>query len=494
MIEYILNDYNLFLKLLSIDSLTSTIYFIKNLIDNKLTESQIVNMSNSLYNKGIVDRYIYYLLITIFYNGLKYFVYCSGLMYIVYLLILCTTIPFILNIILISKSFNKIMLIKENIIKKYISKMLIFIIKFVSKNFLDKDVQLKSKEILKIFNNYEHITEYFEEIIKNFLIVIIFARLKSYAPRISYKVSKMIYNYKMGYDLKNYNITTAKTTITDIIENHKWKDILNPNTQKAILYIYETSDDNKTFTKIMNNINYKFWKIVAIWTLISSFNSLWLGFIMSMTWIIYKEKSFEILVKRMVYGTIIGFLFMFSNEYLLFSIISQIGYDLIFSNLTKILVKSIVKKIKKIIKNMYELSKYKYVFMLSSLYYIILWINGTDYISNVNVLMILSMLILFDDYKKTLPFMFNIYSVLLTKFNIMHYIYCQLLCMFILFYIIDLKNITDYIISLPISYKVTKKREIIKDNIIENYITENNKNNKGNTVNNNKYIIENYCE
>ena len=106
-------DYNLLLTEITFDSLFSAIYFIKAFINNNLTESQILSTSNSLYCRGIIDRYIYYICVYLIYKAfiiffwLDYLYFPSGLI----------VIPQIANLILKSPIFEMLLEKKDFIIR-----------------------------------------------------------------------------------------------------------------------------------------------------------------------------------------------------------------------------------------------------------------------------------------------------------------------------------------------------------------------------------------
>ena len=61
-------EYNLFIKMITLDSLLNAIYFIKIFINNNLSDSQIVTEIGSIYTGTSLDRYIYYCLSYLFYK------------------------------------------------------------------------------------------------------------------------------------------------------------------------------------------------------------------------------------------------------------------------------------------------------------------------------------------------------------------------------------------------------------------------------------------
>ena len=134
-------EYNIFIKMMTLDSLISAINFIRIYINKNLSDSQIVNKSNSLYAGTLLDRYIYYSIVYILYKIICVFLW-RGDIYILNFLSTATIIPYLLNNILISKIFAIIREKKEMFVKIIISKICAITIKWYSKMYLDKEIKI----------------------------------------------------------------------------------------------------------------------------------------------------------------------------------------------------------------------------------------------------------------------------------------------------------------------------------------------------------------
>src|SRR5689334_11268538 len=93
---FISNEYSLLCKLITLDSLFSAIYFITNFINKNLSDSQILRNTSLLYRVGILDRYIYYILLSLCYKIINIFLWTDNIIPLYYFGII-SIIPYVLN-------------------------------------------------------------------------------------------------------------------------------------------------------------------------------------------------------------------------------------------------------------------------------------------------------------------------------------------------------------------------------------------------------------
>ena len=222
------SSYDLMLKMISIDSLFLAIHFFKTFFNHNLTESQIVSKSTTLYQGSLLDRYILYVTKYISYKGLCYFFWLNEF-YPIYFGIHILIIPPIFNKLLTSEWFNIIRKKKEEFVKIFISKQCAQVIKFFSKIYLNKNIEIKYKEIIPLLNNYQESLNYFFDGLKNLLVILLLEYIKKCSPNFYYRVTKYIYNYKTGETLASFNSLSAKKTLNDIIDKKRWDELLKPN-------------------------------------------------------------------------------------------------------------------------------------------------------------------------------------------------------------------------------------------------------------------------
>ena len=478
-IEYYLQEsYNLLLNMITIDGMITATNFIKLYINKNLTESQVIDESGKIYEKGTIDRYIYYILTYILYK-----IICMSIWIreskILYISLILTIIPKILNKILRSEIYRYIERKKQNIIKSIVSKQIIKIIKIISEVYVKKKIEIEKEEIIRILDNNEKMIEGFKIVMKNSIIVIFMLYIKKYTNKLYYVLIKQIYNYKTGDILESYNTSSAKEKILYMIEKKKWEEILKPNIYKAIIHLY---DNNTTETNniqiIINNINNYTIKFISIWTISSFFENIYIIPIISLILLIYriKKKSIKVLKKVIIIIITTIMSIYYKNEYLMLSLICQFGDILIINNVVYNIISYFYNEIKK---KIYELILYnkKYnIYCISSYVYILLFksIIKNDkyrlmhliYISTIN-----------NNYKKNIIYIFIVLLSDISKYNYLHITYNTILIYTIIGNEKIIKNIYNKIKNYIYirkkegkeKKKIEKKYKILEKNIQNDY-------------------------
>ncbi len=269
-IMYLCSNINLFISLITIDSIYNAVDFIKNISDKKLTDSQVVNTSNNLYKIGTIDRYIYYsgtYVIHIFISNLV----CNCELIIVRYMIGLTLLPFIFNNI-IYKKLNKIFVAiineRTEIIKKIYCTQTANMIIYLKKIYFGNNVLLDKQEIINALYNLDNIKSEIWLFIRTFIIVYVLMYLRKYF-RMYYKIAKYIYMYGYGEYVKDITLENAKILFENIINNKKYDQITKPMFIQSMIYLYNEREDNGEFTKFIKQIKYKTCMMFALWTLSS---------------------------------------------------------------------------------------------------------------------------------------------------------------------------------------------------------------------------------
>lgn len=349
------NEFNMFIKMITIDSLFCAFHFFKTFINNNIPESQIITQSSQLYNGSLLDRYIIYSLYFAFYKLFCNIIWISDFN-ILYYTIFVHLIPSLLNKMINSLLFNYFRLQKENIIKLLISKNFAYVINFFSRLYLNKDMNIKHKELLPLFDNYKETINNFLEFVKNGLVLFLLIYIKSYSPNFYYKVIKYFYNYKTGNMLVSFNVDSAKYLLTNLISSKKWDELSNPNTLRAIFYLYQMNEEKTDLLKnLIINFNYNLGKMFSIWTISSFFNFVLLSPILSFFIIIYKNVNNLVTKKHqlvsLLLASIIGF---YSDNFFLTSFFCQFGDLIFFNKVTFNIMKFLIKKTKKLSGKIYK--------------------------------------------------------------------------------------------------------------------------------------------
>jgi hypothetical protein len=438
--NYILLDYNFFLKITSIDSLFSAIHFIKIFISRNLTDSQIISKSNALYLASLLDRYIYYIILYCICKLIGNFIWLNDNYYL-YSICTFSVIPNIINYISTTQFFQKMREKKEYLIKMIISKIFVSIIKFYSKIYLQKEVIIKNKEIFCLLNDYKETIKYFHEVLKNLLIILILSYVKDYSPKLYYNIIKHVYNYKMGDVLVSFNNKNSKQYLLDIIENKKWSELNKPMTYKAVIHIYQYNNDKSDmFKRFITEFNFSLIKMFTVWTIASLLDKFYVIPILSFIMLIYRSyktgyKKFNFVseIGILIFASLIGF--FLTNYYIidkifqfgLVSALCQFGLKLFFNKVTfiliKILTKNTHKKAEKIFVNNKNISL---SFLVTLVYAITLrFMNISEHYLIIG-LNILTNILMSIEIKKQIMFGTIIASTYLSNFNTYHIIFNSL--------------------------------------------------------------------
>ena len=417
---------NLLFQSISIDSLYSAMFFIKHFIDDNLTESQIIDVSSSLYNGSVFDRYIYYSMIYSIYIIMCNLLWVDDINIIYYGLLL-TTIPFIINKVLRSILFDKIKERKEYFIKLIVSKQLSSLIKKSAYVYLDREIEIDYREILPILKSYSDTITYLQYVLKNTLIMFLVSYVKKYSTKFYYKMLKYIYNYKTGTTLESYNKESAKKMLTNIIDNKQWYELMKPNIYRAIFLLFQTNDDDTDFIKIIiNKFNYKMITMFTIWTITSFADMFFVAPLISTFFHFYKKKNKNLSIRNLhklfvlMLATLSGY---YINSIFLTSFICQFGYSILFNNITISSLRSIKNELVNNLRLINKTNlKYNFPTVLTLLYTISY--GYMPELQNTSIIISLVYILLInDDYKKCFILASMVTSGNISNFNITHLIH-----------------------------------------------------------------------
>lgn len=350
-LQWFLPIHHLLIKMFTIDSLFCTYHFFRTFINNNISESQIVKHSNLIYEGSTLDRYILYVCEYLFYKIICILFWVEDISIIYYFLIL-TIIPSILNKIIKCDIFSIIKKEKEKMVKIIISKQFAQLINFFSKIYLNKDINIKHKELLSLLNNYKDTIDYFFIVLKNVLIILLLLYIKNYSPNFYYRITKYIYNYKSKEMLISFNAESAKNMLVNIIDNKQWIELLKPNVYKAIFYLYQINEEKTDLLrKFITNFNYTLLKMFTIWTISSFLNNIIIVPLISLFLLIYKKGKYIVNDSKSILqiGVIICSILIgwHIKSFFLTSLCCQFGYILIFNKIIYSVYRLIMKKIKK---------------------------------------------------------------------------------------------------------------------------------------------------
>lgn len=363
--SYMICDQNLLISLISIDSLLSATKFMTETLT--FTKKQ-GNDTNSFFTSSIIDRYILYGLIYVFYNTFMIFWWLDDL-FIMKLLLMHT--PLIIDYALL-KYFLMINTTRLTLTKKIIAKMVAKIIKYFSKIYLDKIVSIKHDEILPLIIDYEKVIDYILNILKNMLIIMLLNYIKSYSSTLYFSIKK-IYHYKTSEILNSFvSKDHSRELLINIINTRNWKELLKPNTFKAIMHVYQMSQNNITVSDIIIHINLNMTKFFTLWTIGSFVNINAIIPLISILILLVRYIGYNCFSRKNI---IVNFIILvvsmiFPGDMMYISFMCAFGADLFLNSFTKItsyvVYKKIVKKLKMV--NIYYLYEWVIIFLYMIIY------------------------------------------------------------------------------------------------------------------------------
>lgn len=477
-LSFYYNNTNILFLLVNMDSLLSCFYYFKNVLNKKISDSQIVSKMSKKIKTPTIDRYIYYTMLYMIYKIITISFWQDDIIYL-YFFFLLGVIPTVQNKLKINHFIKQIGTSREKIIKLFFAKKLSILMKMNSENLLGEKIKIKSKDIIPLLNNYKQIIDYFYEIIKNIIICTIFGSMKNYSDGVYWTVKK-VYTMKTGDNITSFSTQNdilvhkkkAQQMIINIILKKDWEKLLKPNVYKAVMFLYSTNDNNyDNIVEIIKIINFKIASLTTVWA-ISSFcgNIILIPFICFMIWI-YRKNDYKILnwfnrILIMCIGHVTGTYF---NNYLISATICTFMYDLCFNKYVKIFLQIIIKKIKKL-KIKLNIGMLKYLlYVLFVLYYN----NPICYFLN-----ILYHIIVNFDMNNILIMCYLLGMGWFSNYNMAHNMFNSLV-IYCIMNNIEISSLYNFI------NKLIKKDTVCGAKIIESY--SNNSNNNHNNINDNVF-------
>ncbi len=461
-----------------IDSLFSAIYFIKFFILNESSHQELLTYINKLYKVDLINRYIYYLTLEIFYIIICNLFWNTNIIFLYYFLLL-TICPEILNYIChnyLYKYINFIDIEKKKFMKVIICKQLASVINTLSMICIDKNSEINFNELLFLFDDYDKTVGDFLIFFKNFLIIslIHYARKKSntiYSTLITY-----FYNYKTGELIESIDLETAKKRFSKVIFRREWKKLLSTEILQSIIYIYSLQNNSKIdyITIHVTKFNYTLIKMFTIWSIGSFIDKPYLLSLLSLFFLIYR-KPFKIYFEKdslykYTFRLLASLIGIFFKNYFFLSFICEFGYAFTFNKIMNTIVLYIYHKFEKILHICIHFNKYN-IFLITIFIYIevIKFINQQFFIPyEYHILNYIFYLININNNYKRIVINLIIFVGILSNYDEYHIIYIlgiSYLCI----------NIDNYFSNnRDLALSILKKK--ININIIESYYkTRNNK-------------------
>jgi len=326
---------------ITIDSLINAITFVKVNFSKDLTKSQII-ASADIYGTSLIDRYIYYILLTIIVYSIKVFFWLESHTYIAavsYTLVIPKTLTYLLKY----SPMSHIIVAKETIIKIMMAKQIKLFLSYYSKTYLNKNIKIKYTELLPFIDDYNNILSLFFNILKNSLLLFLLSKAKN--NNYYYELIKYIYNYKTGELINSYNYDSARTYLISTMENKRWEELSKPNIYKAIFHLYDLgrSDEDNIIKIVFINVNLKLLKFFTIWSLTSVTNTIYVPCVLSLLFVL-NQSYLDIAVEAvfLAVGCIVN---MIVPSHFVCCFIFQFGSMCVFNKLSYFLFRKAKKKV-----------------------------------------------------------------------------------------------------------------------------------------------------
>lgn len=309
---------NMLLNIITHDSIFSSIDCMIDIIktnENNIINN-IINNKKSVYKYGIIDRYLYYIIINLFTIMINLLLW-DYYKIIIYWIVMITTIPNILNIILDNRKYKKIkkkiMNPLNKIFRFLILNCLSYIINNICINSINNNPELKYNELTKLIDKDKKIE--YDPIINFIKIFCITSLIYHFENKNRYygSIVKFLYKYGSIIDINQNNqyidpfplLSNKYDKIIFIIKSRKWIHFYNPKILKLLIEIYkENNNKNNLYDLISNKLNLLETYIIrwsTIYSIVSIINIPILIPIISLIFIyyqpLYKNNHYQIIFR-----------------------------------------------------------------------------------------------------------------------------------------------------------------------------------------------------
>ena len=473
----------IFLNSVTNDSIFSAIDFICSQINgnkyvDKYVKPFIVNM-NLKFDMSIIDRYIYYLLINIMLYTLN-ILFWGYYSIIIYYLLIVTTHPYVLRLIIAKTFINNIITFFQNKINKMTKHITLSLYSYCFNNIcisiVKKNPKICADELDGFYKNksYSHLIDF----LKIFLISVLIQYMESIGS-VYTRLVKILYNYGALIEIKSeytendpyHSILDPKEKIIKIIERRNWELFFNPKILKLIIKLYRENDGESILDNIKNKIKYIeiiIGKFFAFYSISALLDSPYASLLISTILCYCNKQSIKYYIPKLL-----SLLLWYYNYNLItVTIISELS-ELIYNKVSKYISDIIYKKIREQRYLLIHENKYNLEIIVTSLisyniwnqcYLINILTNGEKYnftssFSSTELLsfykIILISLICMISKNKLISLYIFIFGVF-SSYNSVH----LLLNSIILYLGINIYN-----------FKTVSKQKV-KLNIINSYVTE----------------------
>lgn len=280
----IYDRFTLMESFLLLDGVVCSFYFLRDFLILKLSSrklskraimtynEEIVDKYNSLYRLYTLDRYLFYFIIYVGYNGINYFYVENQYSYV---LLLPLVIPSVqnafLSIPLISNPLDKYISNKDMFVRYSISKMSVHFVE-------ELHPQIEKIQNYHIFIIYKLLSVKFVlNIIHNCLFISLLNLLRSYETTYYYyKGIKMAYYYNKGYLYNIIPLGDAIYLANIIIKERRWRELEKLEVVNAFFTLVLSKYDltNNLSGSFLVNSQMILFQIFSLYSIVSVFKIL----------------------------------------------------------------------------------------------------------------------------------------------------------------------------------------------------------------------------
>ena len=488
---------------LALDGIYSTLAFMR-LQSRNLTQSQVLEKIGILYNIDFIDRYIYYIAVSFFYQYLQLLFWLneSFSTYLIILLLLVFAPPNQINLLhktWLNPTFSILGEIRIKVSKTVCAFILARIMNFLSLVCVDLRPNIHTAELYPLMKSATLSNT--PKTLLNFLIATLVQYTQNNGRTMSSRLIRVVYRYNTGKKINTVKSEEqAKEQIVKVLVERRFNELIRPTTLQTVFYLYQSKEDGLLYT-IFTEFEYRILQIGSIYTLTKSILGIpaYYAAIFSSILCLYRiyanvtdhRKDFiknetqkssndnynvidesERVVRAMI-GRIVGLIIgsISPMNYLLTILVSELTYYLIIQFEYGIVL---------LLKNYFSINYAS----LESLYKIIS--ETTDYemryilitlllISNYwSLLLLISSLILAPNFTAIIVIIFNVILLRISNFNLLH-------LSFIIFQTFFYPHYSYYLKKILYSFDKNNNLifKIYNTNANTNTNTNNNTNNNG---------------
>jgi hypothetical protein len=324
---------NLISFLFMIDGILTSLLFIISSYTINGTANQILTKCESLYTVNVLDRYIYYIIISLFFYNFNLFFWTNTNTKDLHYIFLLFTCPSNVNIFSQIEPFREIIkFIRkqiDNILKLICAIQISIIIKDISEQIFHKRYEINKYDIYNALFVDPNLHTSLGECLKNFFIIFLLIFLKKKYVYIYKYCAKLI--YVINYGKTNYKID-PNVFVKNILEQRKWYLLHDPNTIRIIIKLIQDNPDKNIGNIIISEIKYEFTKCISIWSLSTYLKCIYIIPPLFLLCLLFeqirkKNKHVELstIIRKILLIFILGLIGVCMNNYILTILICSIS-------------------------------------------------------------------------------------------------------------------------------------------------------------------------